>query len=134
MVEVITIDNQEYEVIHQDAVAASRFIADFYEVLGRPQTPFSESGEKMMEIIIAVWEDLQPGEAKRYKRNREDYQNNELSTREQVHKRTGRSLASIPSLVYELMKKVFPEVSKYQRDDYIKLVQKYPIFRMANKV
>lgn len=130
----IKIGNEEYEVIPPAAVSASKIISDMHTLLGRPDDPFSPQGEKLMHIIIAVWEDLYPREAMQWYEDRKEYQKEEMSVREQVNKQTGRSLASIPLPIYRLMRKVFPNYKMDNRDDFIKLVGRYPLFRMANRV
>lgn len=130
----IRLDDQEFDVVPREAVVASKAIADIYIKLGRPQNPFTDSGQKMMQLIIAVWEDLYPLQAKMWYDDRRDYQSNELSIREQVHKRTGRSLASYPLPIYNMMKKVFRGFDPAERKNCIKMVKYWPQFRMANKV
>lgn len=130
----ITIDGEVYDIIPSEFNAASKALTDMYLKLGSPDDPLSTQGEKIMKIIIAVWEDLQPEQAKQWYAERMEYKNNEMTIREQVHKKTGRSLASYPSLVYKLMKAIFPKYSLSNRENNIKLVQKYPIFQMANKI
>lgn len=134
MAKTLTLNNEEYEVIPPHTVQASKVIADMHELLGRPGDPYTTSGRKMMEIILSVWQDLDPVESKRWFDARSEYQESELSIKEQVHKGTGRSLASIPTPVYRMMQKVFPSMDLSSRDGFIKLVKEYPIFRMANKV
>ncbi len=123
-----------YEVIPSESVAASRVIADFHEKLGRPTDPFSQAGEKMMELIISVWQDLYPQQYYEWMLTKREYQESEKSISEQVHQHTGRSLASIPTPIYKMMKVVFPNFKLDHRDDFLKLVQKYPYFRMANRI
>ena len=44
----------EYEVIPPQAVASSQILMKMWERLGRPKTPFTPSGAKLMDIIIAT--------------------------------------------------------------------------------
>lgn len=134
MGKTFTFNGEEYEEIPKEASAAARILSEIYIKLGSPQDPYSKAGEKMMDLIISVWEDLYPRDAHEWYQSRANYQRAELSTKEQVRKRTGRSLASIPSPIYELMKVLFKDYKLSHRDDYIKLVKKYPMFRMANVV
>lgn len=122
-----------YDEVPQAANIAAKAIADMWVRLGRPQTPFTPSGEKMMDIMIAVWEDLYPLQAKMWYEDRKDYKLNELSTREQVRKHTGRSLASYPLPVYNMMKKVFRGFDPAERKNCMKIVKKWPMFLMANR-
>ena len=133
-VKQIKIDGDEYDVIRSEIVTATKMVQDMYIRLGRPQTPFSSSGAKMVSIVISVWEDLYPLQAKMWFEDRREYQKNELTTREQVYKHTGRSLASFPLPIYNMMKKIFPKVNLGDRDTCIKMVKKWPMFRMANRV
>jgi len=124
----------DYEVLPQLAVIASKVISDMFIRLGQPTDPFSKAGEKMMHILIAVWEDLYPKQAKQWYDDRAEYKKAELSIKSQVQQKTGRSLASFPLPIYHMMRKVFPNYKLNNRDDYIKLVKKYPLFKMANKI
>lgn len=130
---VIKIDGEEYEVIPRETAAASKILTDLYIKLGRPTTPLSESGEKLMKVMIAVWEDLYPQDARDWYEDRKEYKNAEMSISEQVSKGTGRSLASFPKPIFKMIRALFPEF-KHTRENFIKLVQKYPMFQMANKI
>jgi hypothetical protein len=65
---------------------------------------------------------------------RAEYQKEELPISTQVARKTGRSLASYPLPIYNIMKKVFPGFDAAKRNNAIKMVKKWPIFRMANRV
>lgn len=108
-------------------------ISRAYQAFGFPQSPFSESGRKVVETIINVWEVVRPDEAYRWKRERDAYQSSEMDIHQQVKKQTGRTLASYPSFIFMIFKKVFPEC-KFKREDHIKFAQLWPIFRYANKI
>lgn len=127
-------DSVYYEEIPSKSVAASRVLAAAFERLGKPQDPFSKAGEQMMRFIIAAWEDLYPKQVAQWLKTKKEYQDAEMSTSEQVHKQTGRSLASLPTPVYRMIQKVFPEYKLNDRDEWMKFLKKYPIFRMANKL
>lgn len=131
---VVKVGGEEYDEVHPSAVAASKIIADFWIKLGRPQDPFTESGKKMMDIIIAVWEDCYPLQAKMWFAERADYQKNEMSAREQVRKGTGRSLASYPYPIFMMMKATFKGFDPGERKNCMKMVAQWPQFRMTNKV
>jgi hypothetical protein len=105
-----------------------------WERLGRPTTPFTPSGAKLMDIIIAIWEDGYPAQVRKWIADRKEYQNSELSLTEQVHRRSGRSLASFPMPVYKMMKTVFKGFNSTERENCMKMVRKWPQFRMANRV
>ena len=124
----------DYYIISKESNAVSKVLSDFYIKLGRPSTPLSESGTKLMNILIATWKDLMPKEAMEWKKQRENYKKAELSPKEQVRKHTGRSLASYPMYIYRLMKKLFPEFDATERKNCMKMVKKWPLFQMANKV
>src|SRR3990172_2380582 len=131
---VIKIGGQEFEEISPTVTAASRMLADTWEFLGRPETPLSGPGEKLMAAIIAVWEELYPYEAKKWYRERGDYKVNELTITEQVHQHTGRSLASYPYPVFLMMKKLFPKFKPGDRESCMKLIKKFPMFKLVNRV
>ena len=134
MTKQVTIDGEQFEEISGLSVKATNMIVDTYQKLGEPKDPYSKQGEKMMEVIIAVWEDLWPKEFERWKRQKKKYQDTEMDISEQVKKETGRSLLSIPLPVYHLMKKFFPTFKADNRDELMKLAKKYPYFKMAKKL
>lgn len=131
--QVVKIDGVEYDYIPPQAVAASQVIAEMWLALGKPSDPLSETGQKLMKVIISVWEDSYPADSRIWYEERKDYQNNELTITEQVHKGTGRSLASYPKPIYDIMKKVFPMFDLANRENVLKLVKLFPMFRFANK-
>jgi hypothetical protein len=125
---------KDYQVVAKEATLASRWLTSVWNELGKPPTPFSEAGEKLMKVIIAVWQDLYPLEARLWFAERSEYQKAELSITEQVHQRTGRSLASYPYPIWRMMKKLFPGFKAGERKNTMKLIKMFPIFKMANKV
>lgn len=134
MGKAIKIGEDEYEVIPGQAVAASKMLADAWEKAGKPDDPFSTQGKQIIMVIIAIWRDLYPGDAYEWFEMRKEHLNEEMSIREQVSKQTGRSLASIPLPVYRMMRKVFPEFKLNTREESIKFVKEFPIFRMVNTI
>lgn len=123
----------EYDIYPREAVAGARAVEYAWKKFGQPQDPFSTSGAKVMEVIIAVWEDLYPKDAFQFYEERKDYRSVEMSTAEQVRKHTGRSLASYPLPIYQMMKKVFRGFEPAERNNCLKMVRKWPQFQMANK-
>lgn len=124
----------KYDIIPSEAVVASRIIADTWIKLGKPQTPFSQSGAKMMDIIIAVWEDLYPLDRLMWYEERKNYKDKEMTISEQVSKKTGRSLASFPLPIYNMMKKVFKGFDAGDKKNCVKLIRQWPMFQMAVKI
>jgi hypothetical protein len=122
----------EYEEIPQIALITSKWLVEAWEQLGKPDNPFTESGAKMMAVIIAVWEELYPDESKQWYEDRKTYRKHELSITEQVHKHTGRSLASYPFPIFQVMKTIFPTFKAAQRENCLKMVRKFPMFQMCN--
>lgn len=131
---VIKIKGEEYETVPEVASLTSLWLVEMWERLGRPDTPLSDAGGRMMNVIITVWEELYPDEAKKWTEERKDYKKAEMSPREQVRKHTGRSLASYPYPIFLMMSKLFPNFKPGNRENCIKLVRKFPMFQMANKV
>lgn len=131
---VIKINGEEFEEVPRVSLAASKILADVWQGLGKPTSPLTDSGQKLMKIIISVWEDLYPKDSKEWYEMRTEYKNSELTIREQVHKHTGRSLASYPVPIYLLMKKLFPTFKLSERKNNIKLVSVFPMFQMCQKV
>jgi len=129
----IVIDGKTYDSVPQEAVSASGLLASAYIKAGRPQTPFTKAGAKIMDVIIAIWHDLYPIESEIWYNERKEYKKNEKSITDQVHGRTGRSLASYPLPIYRVMGVVFPNFKPAERKNCLKMVKKWPLFRFANK-
>jgi len=129
----IKVGNEDFEEVPKTAVVASKVVSDMWVRLGKPQTPFSTSGAKMMEIIIAVWQDCYPLDAKVWSDQRHEYKANELSIKDQVQRHTGRSLASYPYPIFKMMKSVFRGFDPAERKNCMKMVKKWPMFMFANK-
>jgi len=127
-------DKDKYQVVPPQQNAVSKVLSEMWITLGKPATPLTKSGQKMMEIIIATWEDLFPKESKEWLKDRADYKKAEKSISEQVKKRTGRSLASYPFYIYQVMKTLFPNFDPTERRNCFKMVKKWPMFQFANKV
>lgn len=130
----ITIGQDIYEIPSEQATAITSYLVYAWEKLGKPQDPLSESGKKMMEVILATWEDTYPFEYHEWKSIRDEYQESEMEIHDQVKQQTGRNLAAYPMYVLQVMKRVFPNWDPIKRENCMALVKEYPIFRMANKV
>ena len=130
----ISIKGQDYEILPDTVNEALMSLMLAWERLGQPKTVFSESGNKLMQVIIATWRDLYPKESQDWLKLRAEYQFSEKTIKEQVKAHSGRSLASIPLYIHKIMKEVFKEDKVTDREYYKKLVKKFPIFQMANKV
>lgn len=124
----------DMEEVPQILVGASQWAIDAWERLGKPNSPFTDSGERLMKVLIAMWEELYPIDAKEWYESRVEYQNAELSSSEQVRKHTGGSLASIPLPIYRMMMKFFPTTKLngiHGREVCKKLCRRYPMFKMS---
>lgn len=130
----VKLNGTVYEIPTDQAVAVSNAITYAWQKLGRPETPLSESGRKLMQVIFATWEDTYPFESAEWKSLREEYQSNEMDIHEQSVQHTGRTLACYPMFVLHIMKRVFPNFDPIQRDNCIKMATEYPMLRMANKI
>jgi hypothetical protein len=124
---------KEFREVPKEATVASRWLTSVWNELGKPPTPFSEAGQKLMKVIIAVWQDLYPLDARVWFAERSEYQKAELSITQQVHGHTGRSLASYPYPIYQMMKKLFPDFNRGERKNVLRLIKIFPMFRFANK-
>ena len=122
-----------YEEIPSKSVAASRVLADAYKKLGRPEDPFSKAGEQMMRFIVATWEDLYPKQVIQWVNTKKEYQSAEMTMHQQIKKQTGRSLASLPTPIYRMMKKIFPKYKLNDRDQWLKFLKKFPMFKMTTE-
>lgn len=134
MSRVFKIDGEEFEAIQGPAVTLSKWLVDSYKRLGSPDDPFSEQGERVMNMIVHAWEYLDPRGARERRESIKEYRDNELSNAEKVKRATGRNIASVPTPVYHLMKKFFPQFKLDNRDNFIKLVKKYPYFQVTEKI
>ena len=56
----IVLNGETYEIPTKQANAISSAIAYAFTATGCPETPLSEQGKKVMEVIIATWEDTYP--------------------------------------------------------------------------
>ena len=128
------IGDEEFEELPAIVTFTSKYMVDIWDKLGRPDSPLTDAGAKMMNVMIIAWEELYPEDAKKWYEERKSYKNSELSINEQVHKRTGRSLASYPYQIFMMMKTLFPKFKPGDRVQCMKLIRKFPIFKMANKV
>lgn len=124
----------EYQSVNPAALTATNLLIETWKRAGRPQTPFTKSGERIMNVIIAIWEDLYPVDRETWYAARSQYKNAELSIGEQVRRRTGRSLASYPMPIFKMMEVVFRGFDPAERKNCIKMVRKWPMFQMAVKV
>jgi hypothetical protein len=129
----VKMDGEEYYVPTRQGYAISHVISSLWDQLGKPDTPFSESGEKLMDLIIATWEDTFPKQHKQWIEERKLMHSSELSNREKIKKHTGRNLAAYPYYVYKMIKLVFPNFNFMERENQLKLVKKWPVFRMVEK-
>ena len=130
----IKLNGEVYSAIAPEAITISKWLVDVWIRLGKPQTPFTTSGAKMMDVIIASWEDLYPVDSQIWHNERRDHIKAELSITEQVHRHTGRSLASFPYPIFQMMKVVFKEFKPAERKNCIKMVRKWPMFKFVKNV
>jgi len=131
---IIKIDGVEYEVPTDQALALSAAIANMWDFLGRPDTPLSDQGEKLVRVIVSAWEDTDPEAVRDWKAARDEYRETELDIKDQIKQHTGRNLASYPKFVYDIMKKTFPNFDFIERENCLKMVKRYPMFRLPNKL
>lgn len=122
-----------YEEFTLDQVNVAEYLFNIWERSGMPDTPFSAAGKQVMEAIFDAWQVILPQEVIEWKRERDEYQANEMTIKQQVRKGTGRTLASYPPLVYTLIKKMFPNL-KMDRTTHIKLAREYPMLKFANRI
>lgn len=128
-----SVDNELMEV-PKSALLASKYLSDFYFQIGKPDSPLTPTGQKVMAVIEAIWTELYPLDAKTWSNDMTEYKNAELSTRQQVAQNTGRSLASVPLPIYQMMTKVFKDYKLDSREDWMKFLKTFPQYRAANKL
>lgn len=127
-------DGVEYVIPSDDTLKAINILAGLWENLGKPDTPLSDPGKKLVTVIISVWEDLYPLEAKSWIEARKEHLASEMTIREQIKGHTGRSLASYPYPIYQMFKLFFPNFDSTQRKNCMELVRAFPIFKFVNKI
>ena len=130
----IKLNGEVYSTVPQEAIMVSKWLVDVWVRLGKPQNPFTPSGAKMMDVIIASWEDLYPVDSQIWYNERRDHLGAELSISTQVSRHTGRSLASFPYPIFQMMKTIFKDFKPAERKNCLKMVKKWPMFRFVNKV
>lgn len=124
---------EEYEIPTDQAILLSKYLTEAWDKLGKPNDLFTESGRKLMTVIIAAWEDTYPTQYAQWKANRDEHLASELPIREQaLH--TGRSLSSTPTFVWYLMKKFYTGNNINERKFQLKFVKEYPIFRYTQRI
>lgn len=125
-------DSIVYEIPSDQAIILTEFIVRVWKKVGCPTDPLSTGGKKVVEAIILAYEKTYPREWMQWLENRKDYQHEELDLYKQI--KTGRSLASYPVFIFNLLRKVFPSVDFSKREFVIKFVKEFPMFRFAGKV
>lgn len=124
---------EDYEMVSQEDWLASDALSRIYISLGRPESPFTVSGKKMVDSIIKAWEFKFPEEVNLWKATRDEYQEEEMSIRTQVRKGTGRTIVSYPKMIHALLSFFFPD-EKMNRTFHMKMGKNFDIFRFANKL
>lgn len=131
--EIIEVDGREYVLPTQMVLDAANLMTKAWVDLGKPDSIFTQTGRKLMVILIGLWQDMMPEEAREWMIQRKKYQDNELSASEQIRKQTGRSLVSLPRFIYSMMRALFKD-EKQDTPYWKKLAKEYPMFRFTNKV
>jgi hypothetical protein len=122
------------EEIPEVVTAGSKWAVDAWVRLGSPTSPFTESGEKLVNVLIAMWEEMYPQDSHDWYEQRREYQKEELDVTTQVQKKTGGSLASFPYPLFQMFKRFFPD-TKFTgitgRDTCKKMVRRWPMFKLS---
>jgi hypothetical protein len=134
MTRTINHKGQEYIMPTRQGFVISDTISKVWNNLGRPDSPLTPTGEKLMNVIIATWEDTYPTQYKLWIEARDKHLKAEKTIKEQVKGKTGRNLASYPTYIYYLIKAVFPQFDFNRRENQLKMVKKYQIFRFVNTI
>jgi hypothetical protein len=128
------INFNDYEAVDPSKVGASAFLADMWMRLGSPTDPLSETGKQMVQMVIDVWAKEYTEEYLEWKSIRDEYKDNEIDVKEQVHQQTGRNLAAYPYPVLMILKRLFPDFDFIKRENCMKLVTEFPLFKFANRL
>lgn len=127
------VSDHEVVLVPQDQYKAIDYLVGIWEGVGKPTEPFSKSGLKVLAAMIEAWKVLMPEEYLGWKQVRDEYQSSELDVHDQVKKKTGRIVVSMPRLFITLFHKLFPGYDT-DRKFFIKLGRHFPIFRFARKI
>ncbi len=128
----IKLNNVEYEIPPAEAIKITQYIVGIWEKVGRPNDPLSKTGQVVVKAIIYAYEKTYPIEWSEWLEERKEYQNNELSLYEQI--KTGRSAASYPMFIYNILRKVFPQTDFSNREFIFKFVKQFPVFQVARRI
>ena len=102
--------------------------------LGNPPDLFTESGLKLMDAIIGVWEKHFPQEVADWKHDREI----DLKTEKSLHylatsnNSIGYNPVSYPPALFKLIKVMFPNMRLQEKKVWQKLIKIYPFFKTSN--
>lgn len=130
----VQVGEDTYDVPTAARLLYAEYITRVWEKLGCPRTIYSDAGKKLVEALIYGWEKTYVQDAVARRIERAEYQANEMEIKDQVRKETGRSLASIPTMILFLMRRLFSEDMPFKREWHIYLVQHFDFFRYANKI
>lgn len=130
----IKLNGEEYYTPTKQGYIVSNLLVDLWQNLGKPSDPFSNTGSQLVDVIIATWQDTFPQQYREWIKERKLMHDSELSNSEKIRKHTGRNLAAYPFYIYKLIKTIFPEFKFSDRDNQLKLVKKWPIFKMVGNV
>lgn len=121
----------EFEVPNKNAVAYTEALMRLYDRLGKPQDLSNETGWKMLEGIVSVWQKAFPQEVQDWKHDRAMDLENERSITDHVKGGVSNPVTYPPALFF-LMKSIFPNVRFSDKKMQHELVQRFPVFKTTN--
>ena len=121
----------DFETPTKQAVIISNILSKAWSAFGQPTTVMSESGKKLMTVVIAAWEDSYPVEANTWKNQRSEELLNERTIKESI-KAGGHNSAAYPCWVFQMRTAAFPQECFAKKETKNYLIKNFPVFRTSN--
>lgn len=131
---MITQPQDVYEAPTEEELITITWLDRLATKLGNPTDLSSETGLKLMDAIIGVWEKHFPQEVSDWKHDREI----DLGTEKSLHylatssKSIGYNPVSYPPSLFKLIRCMFPQMKLQDKKVWKKLIKIYPFFRTSN--
>jgi hypothetical protein len=125
------LNGEEYEIPTRQATAIAGLLARTWSQLGKPETVISESGKKLMTVVISAWEDSFPLEVDTWKNQRQEELLNERSLKEST-KQGGMNTATYPYWLFQMMRWAFPKERWAKPEVVSYLLDNFPVFKTSN--
>jgi hypothetical protein len=122
-----------YETPTDEELITITWLDRVAERLGNPPDLDSETGWKLMDAIMGVWQKHFPQEVKDWTHDRQIDLDNEKSLSALAKDSSiGINIAGYPPTLFKLIKVMFPNMRMQEKKMLQKLTKKYPIFKTSN--